>query len=238
MNFRGPEAEIWANMLHSLKRAWSLLNIGEILFATRRCEKEKSKISAQYKVGNFSPRIKCRSFQNRLAIFSFSRWTEANTRRERREERFFSVRPEKVSHWSWSRVSTVGQQGSIYAAIVEGNYLEIQPNLTLLLPLSERDKISNRKTTNRKTKIFFWPFFELWKNYNSSLRDFFMWPSKFYQRCCKHLNLPAICLSCLLRIEYLSFFFFFFFRGHGNESCNLIGSSPGQYFSISAHWPR
>ena len=59
-----------------------------------------------------------------------------------------------------------------------------------------------------------------------------MWPSKFYQRCCKHLNLPAICLSCLLRIEYL-FFFFFFFRGHGNESCNLIGSSPGQYFSLA-----
>ena len=80
----------WANLLHSLKRAWSLLNIGEILFATRRCEKEKSKISAQDKVGNFSPRIKCRSFQNRLAIFSFSRWTEANARRERREERFFS----------------------------------------------------------------------------------------------------------------------------------------------------
>ena len=79
----------WANLLHSLKRAWSLLNIGEILFATRRCEKEKSKISAQDKVGNFSPRIKCRSFQNRLAIFSFSRWTEANARRERREERFF-----------------------------------------------------------------------------------------------------------------------------------------------------
>ena len=90
MNFRRRKAEIWANMLHSLKRAWSLLNIGEILFATRRCEKEKSKISAQDKVGNFSPRIKCRSFQNRLAIFSFSRWTEANARRERREERFFS----------------------------------------------------------------------------------------------------------------------------------------------------
>ena len=108
----------------------------------------------------------------------------------------------------WSRVSTVGRQGSIYAAInCWGKYLEIQPNLTLLLPLSERDKISNRKTTNRKPKIF-WPFFGLWKNYNSSLRDFFMWPSKFYQRCCKHLNLPAICLSCLLRIEYLFFFFF------------------------------
>ena len=30
----------------------------------------------------------------------------------------------------------------------------------------------------------------------------------------------------------------FFFRGHGNESCNLIGSLPGQYFPISAHGPR
>ena len=30
----------------------------------------------------------------------------------------------------------------------------------------------------------------------------------------------------------------FFLRGHGNESCNLIGSLPGQYFPISAHGPR
>ena len=29
-----------------------------------------------------------------------------------------------------------------------------------------------------------------------------------------------------------------FFRGHGNESCNLIGSLPGQYFPISTHGPR
>ena len=29
-----------------------------------------------------------------------------------------------------------------------------------------------------------------------------------------------------------------FFRGHGNESCNLIGSLSGQYFLISAHGPR
>ena len=29
-----------------------------------------------------------------------------------------------------------------------------------------------------------------------------------------------------------------FFRGHGNESCNLIGSLPGQYFPISAHGQR
>ena len=32
--------------------------------------------------------------------------------------------------------------------------------------------------------------------------------------------------------------FIIFFRGHGNESCNLIGSLPGQYFPISAHGPR
>ena len=31
---------------------------------------------------------------------------------------------------------------------------------------------------------------------------------------------------------------YFFFRGHGNESCSLIGSLPGQYFPISAHGPR
>ena len=30
----------------------------------------------------------------------------------------------------------------------------------------------------------------------------------------------------------------FFFRGHSNESCNLIGFLPGQYFPISAHGPR
>ena len=32
--------------------------------------------------------------------------------------------------------------------------------------------------------------------------------------------------------------YYCFFRGHGNESCNLIGSLPGQYFPISAHGPR
>ena len=32
--------------------------------------------------------------------------------------------------------------------------------------------------------------------------------------------------------------FYCFFRGHGNESRNLIGSLPGQYFPISAHGPR
>ena len=30
---------------------------------------------------------------------------------------------------------------------------------------------------------------------------------------------------------------YFIFRGHGNKSCNLIGSSPSQYFPISAHGP-
>ena len=33
-------------------------------------------------------------------------------------------------------------------------------------------------------------------------------------------------------------FFFFFLRGHGNESCNLIGSYHGPYFPISAHGQR
>ena len=32
--------------------------------------------------------------------------------------------------------------------------------------------------------------------------------------------------------------YYCFFRGHGNESCNLIGSLPGQYFPISTHGPR
>ena len=41
-----------------------------------------------------------------------------------------------------------------------------------------------------------------------------------------HLLLPLIIV------------FYYFFRGHGNESCNLIGSKPGQYFPISAHGPR
>ena len=47
-----------------------------------------------------------------------------------------------------------------YAAIIERSYLEIQPNITLLLPLSEREKIGNRNTTNRKQN-FFKPFSEL-----------------------------------------------------------------------------
>ena len=32
--------------------------------------------------------------------------------------------------------------------------------------------------------------------------------------------------------------YYCFFRGHGNESCNLIGSLPGQYFPNSAHGPQ
>ena len=35
-----------------------------------------------------------------------------------------------------------------------------------------------------------------------------------------------------------SYYCFFRGLGHGNESCNLIGSLPGQYFPISAHGPR
>ena len=31
---------------------------------------------------------------------------------------------------------------------------------------------------------------------------------------------------------------YFFFRRHGNKSCKLIGSLPGQYFTISAHGPQ
>ena len=41
-----------------------------------------------------------------------------------------------------------------YVAIIERNHLEIQPNITLLLPLNERDKIGNRNTTNRKPNFF------------------------------------------------------------------------------------
>ena len=39
-------------------------------------------------------------------------------------------------------------------------------------------------------------------------------------------------------LKSLDIFYYCFFRGHGNESCNLIGSLPGQYFPISAHGPR
>ena len=38
-------------------------------------------------------------------------------------------------------------------------------------------------------------------------------------------------------LEKWNISFYFFLRGHGNESCNLIGSLPGQYFPISAHGP-
>ena len=38
--------------------------------------------------------------------------------------------------------------------------------------------------------------------------------------------------------RHKSFSFLFFLRGHGNESCNLIGYLPGQNFPISAHGPR
>ena len=35
----------------------------------------------------------------------------------------------------------------------------------------------------------------------------------------------------------LIFIYLFFLRGHGNKSCDLIGSLPSQYFPISAHGP-
>ena len=37
---------------------------------------------------------------------------------------------------------------------------------------------------------------------------------------------------------YIYIHIFFFSRGHGNESCNLIGSLPDQYFPISSHGQR
>ena len=40
------------------------------------------------------------------------------------------------------------------------------------------------------------------------------------------------------KLLYSILSYFIFFRGHGNESCNLIGSLPGQYFPISAHGPK
>ena len=36
-------------------------------------------------------------------------------------------------------------------------------------------------------------------------------------------------------INYLFLFLLFFFKGHRNESCNLIGSLRGLYFPISVH---
>ena len=41
----------------------------------------------------------------------------------------------------------------------------------------------------------------------------------------------------IVRIAYV-FLFIYFFRGHGNKSCNLIGSLPSQHFPISAHGQR
>ena len=49
------------------------------------------------------------------------------------------------------------------------------------------------------------------------------------------------CLSISEVSHYFEFFFYILyiliFRGHGNKSCNLIGSLPSQYFPISAHGP-
>ena len=41
-----------------------------------------------------------------------------------------------------------------------------------------------------------------------------------------------------VKLHLKRYSFYLFFRGHGNESCNLIGSLSGQYFPISAHGPR
>ena len=42
---------------------------------------------------------------------------------------------------------------------------------------------------------------------------------------------------CILDDTWITFFIIFL-RGHGNESCNVIGSLPSQYFPISAHEQR
>ena len=53
----------------------------------------------------------------------------------------------------------------------------------------------------------------------------------------KRSHSGSVCRSsfffCSFRNKY--YLFIFFSRGHGKESCNLIGSLPGQYFPISAH---
>ena len=63
--------------------------------------------------------------------------------------------------------------GKRYAAIIERNYLEIQPNITLLLPLSERDKIGKRNTTNRKPKLFRpFPSYDVLRSWFTSQSDY------------------------------------------------------------------
>ena len=58
-----------------------------------------------------------------------------------------------------------------------------------------------------------------------------------------HVLFSLLKLSCLwwcrwkeqVRQCNSNFKFFFFLRGHGNESCHLIGSQRGPYFPTSAH---
>lgn len=70
--------------------------------------------------------------------------------------------------------------------------------------------------------------FELYSQFDKSknlwhTKQFFLLPNK---KASTYYN---------LKIKY---FILLFFRGHGNESCNLIGSLPSQYFPISAQRPE
>ena len=40
------------------------------------------------------------------------------------------------------------------------------------------------------------------------------------------------------RLWKINKWLYYFFKGHGNESYNLIGSSLGQYFPVSGHVQR
>ena len=146
--------------------------------------KETSNISAQDKVGNFFTIIKCHSLQNRPTIFFIFQVNGGKRQAWAKGGAFFffGLLPSHVSRlrfascllqFAWKRsviklcssrladrmtdvVACIDGQSARkhYAAIIERNYLEIQPNITLLLPLSERDKIGNRNTTNRKPNFF------------------------------------------------------------------------------------
>ena len=50
-------------------------------------------------------------------------------------------------------------------------------------------------------------------------------------------NVSTMILDCVFyskddNKDGITIIIFFFLRGHGNESCNLIGSLPGQYFPL------
>ena len=60
-----------------------------------------------------------------------------------------------------------------YTAIIERNFSEMQPNTTLLLPLSERDKIGNRNTTNKKPNFFSpFPSYDVLRSWFTSQSDY------------------------------------------------------------------